>query len=43
VRISGHEVWHFGSDQLINMSLGYYDAAEYQRQLEQGYEDPATS
>ena len=34
VRISGHEEWRIGPDGLIAESLGHYDAAEYQRQIE---------
>lgn len=33
VRISGNEAWTFGSDGLIASSLGHYDEAAYQRQL----------
>ena len=33
VRVSGHEAWTFGADGLIAISLGYYDEADYQRQL----------
>jgi hypothetical protein len=33
VRISGYERWRFASDGLIAQSNGYFDAAEYQRQL----------
>jgi hypothetical protein len=36
VRISGFERWRVGSDGLIASSEGHFDAAEYQRQLEQG-------
>jgi hypothetical protein len=36
VRISGFEEWEMGADGLIAASLGHFDAAEYQRQLEQG-------
>ncbi|HEX7727766.1 MAG TPA: nuclear transport factor 2 family protein [Terracidiphilus sp.] len=43
IHISGHEIWHLGADELITTSLGYYDAAEYRRQLEQGYQDPASA
>ena len=39
VRISGYEEWDFGADGLVARSLGHFDAAEYQRQLEQGVED----
>lgn len=33
VRISGVEKWRMGADGLIASSQGYFDAAEYQRQL----------
>lgn len=33
VRISGREEWTFGTDGLVEHSLGYFDAADYQRQL----------
>jgi hypothetical protein len=33
VRISGFEQWRFGSDGLIAESIGHFDAADYQRQL----------
>jgi uncharacterized protein (TIGR02246 family) len=33
VRISGYEEWRIGDDGLIAQSLGHFDAAEYQRQL----------
>jgi SnoaL-like polyketide cyclase len=36
VRISGFEEWTIGDDGLIAASLGRFDAAEYQRQLEHG-------
>jgi predicted ester cyclase len=36
VRISGSEEWTIGDDGLIAASLGRYDQAEYERQLEQG-------
>ena len=39
VRISGFEEWTFGDDGLIAASLGHYDQAEYERQLEHGVED----
>lgn len=35
VRISGFEEWQMGPDGRIQKSLGHYDAADYQRQLEQ--------
>jgi hypothetical protein len=34
VRISGYEEWQIGPNGLIEKSLGNYDAAEYQRQVE---------
>lgn len=34
VRISGYEEWTIGADGLIQKSLGHFDEAEYQRQLE---------
>lgn len=33
VRVSGFEDWTFNSDGLIAESLGHFDAAEYDRQL----------
>ena len=36
VRISGFEEWTIGEDGLIEASLGHYDEAEYERQLESG-------
>ncbi len=36
VRISGYEEWRIGSDGLIAESLGHFDEAEYQRQLQGG-------
>jgi uncharacterized protein (TIGR02246 family) len=38
VRISGLEEWTIGDDGLIAASLGHYDQAEYDRQLEHGVE-----
>lgn len=38
VRISGHESWLIGDDGLIADSLGHFDAAEYERQLRDGYD-----
>jgi hypothetical protein len=38
VRISGYEEWRMGPDGLVAESLGHYDAAEYQRQIEHGAE-----
>jgi len=34
VRVSGVEDWRFGADGLVAESQGSFDAAEYQRQLE---------
>jgi predicted ester cyclase len=39
-RISGYEVWDFGSDGLIAESQGHFDEAEYQRQLKYGFDGP---
>ena len=39
-RISGFEAWSIGGDGLIASSLGRYDKAEYERQLDQGVEEP---
>jgi hypothetical protein len=36
VRISGFEDWRIGDDGLIAESLGNFDPAEYQRQVEHG-------
>jgi len=33
VRINGYEEWRIGADGLIAISLGHFDAADYQRQL----------
>ncbi len=41
VRISGFEEWTIGDDGLIAASLGHYDQAEYDRQLEHGVDEPA--
>jgi predicted ester cyclase len=38
VRISGFEEWTLGDDGLIASSLGHYDQADYDRQLEHGVE-----
>jgi len=40
VRISGSEEWQMDDDGLIAESRGQFDAVEYQRQLEHGY-DPS--
>ena len=39
VRISGFEEWTIGDDGLIAASLGHYDQAEYDRQVEHGVEE----
>jgi predicted ester cyclase len=39
VRISGYEKWKFGSDGLIAESQGYFDEAEYQRQIQHGFDE----
>jgi uncharacterized protein (TIGR02246 family) len=36
VRISGREEWRFSSEGLIAESKGYFDEAEFQRQLQTG-------
>ena len=36
VRISGFEEWTIGDDSLIATSLGHFDKAEYDRQVEHG-------
>jgi uncharacterized protein (TIGR02246 family) len=33
VRFSGHEEWTIGADGLISRSLGHFDEADYERQL----------
>ena len=40
VRISGFEEWTIGDDGLIADSQGHYDQVEYDRQVEQGVEEP---
>ena len=37
VRFSGYEEWTLGEDGLIVASLGHFDEAEYNRQLESGF------
>jgi uncharacterized protein (TIGR02246 family) len=39
VRISGFEEWTIGEDGLIAASLGHYDQAEYDRQIEHGVDE----
>lgn len=34
VRVSGFEEWRMGDDGLVAASLGHFDSAEYQRQLD---------
>ena len=41
VHISGYEEWTFASYGLIGRSLGHFDEAEYQRQI-QGTAEPAS-
>jgi len=36
VRISGYEEWLIGDDGLIGASLGHFDAADWQRQIDKG-------
>jgi uncharacterized protein (TIGR02246 family) len=36
VRFSGYEEWTMGDDGLVGTSLGHFDEAEYNRQLEYG-------
>ena len=38
LRISGFEEWQFDAEGLIARSLGHFDAADYQRQLERSAE-----
>lgn len=38
VRISGYEEWTFGDGGLVAESKGHFDAAEYARQIEHGYD-----
>ena len=40
VRISGFEVWDFGTNGLIAESEGHFDEAAYKRQLQYGF-DPS--
>lgn len=35
VRIRGYEEWTLGTDGLIQQSLGHFDQADYERQLQQ--------
>lgn len=43
VRISGFEEWRIGSDGLIAESMGHFDIAAYQHQLEHGLDDECES
>jgi hypothetical protein len=36
VRIHGYEEWTLGADSLIQVSLGHFDEADYERQLQNG-------
>jgi hypothetical protein len=36
VKVSGFEVWTFGENELIQESIGSFDADEYNRQLKEG-------
>jgi hypothetical protein len=40
VKISGFEEWRLGSDGLIAESLGHFDVADYERQLNAGGQRP---
>jgi len=40
VRISGFERWRMGTDGLIAVSEGQFDAADYRSQLEHGVPEP---
>jgi uncharacterized protein (TIGR02246 family) len=40
IRIHGFEEWTIGDDGLIAASLGRYDQAEYDRQIDNGLEGP---
>ena len=37
VQISGHEKWKIGADGLIIEGNGYFDEADYKRQLQGGF------
>ena len=39
VRFSGYEEWTLGDDGLIAVSMGHFDAEDYQHQLEHGFDD----
>jgi predicted ester cyclase len=36
VRISGYELWTFGTDNLISKSKGHFDATDCERQIKHG-------
>jgi predicted ester cyclase len=38
IRISGYEVWQLDNAGLIEKSQGHFDAAEYERQLKEGFD-----
>ena len=38
VRISGYEEWKFSAENLIEDSLGHFDAADYQQQIAHGFQ-----
>jgi uncharacterized protein (TIGR02246 family) len=38
IKINGFEEWTLGDDGLIDSSLGHYDQAEYDRQVQHGVE-----
>lgn len=40
VRVSGYESWRLNEDGLIAESQGHFPSAEYERQLEVGYDGP---
>jgi hypothetical protein len=40
VKISGYEEWRFGLAGLIAESVGHFDAADYERQLNAGGQRP---
>lgn len=43
VRISGYEEWQIGAGGLVAESRGHFDVAEYERQLQHGFDgDDAT-
>lgn len=39
IHISGFEVWQIGADGLVAESLGHFDSAAYQHQLEHGVDE----